>query len=155
MRCIRDPFATRGSFMREVSSRRPLTSLAVEAEAGMILGGAGPAHHRRNYVNSGETLDKRRARLILTRFGPDVRRVGQALADRLRAERPGRKGEGAISGLQSRLHAYGHPCSPDLNGIALGHVANEPSGRGITAIVIRLEWAWTGVRASVPGWSGR
>jgi hypothetical protein len=54
MRCIRDPFAPRGSFMREVSSRRPLTSLAAEAEAGMILGGAGPAHHRRNYVNSND-----------------------------------------------------------------------------------------------------
>jgi hypothetical protein len=89
----------------------------------------------------GEILDERRARLILARFGPEVRRVGQELADRLRAELPGRKVEGKVYGLPSLLHAYGHPRSADLTGIALGHVAYEPSGGGIRTIVIRLDWA--------------
>jgi hypothetical protein len=47
----------------------------------------------------GERLDERRARLILKRFGPEARRVGQALADRLQEEQPGRLVEGRVFGV--------------------------------------------------------
>jgi hypothetical protein len=88
----------------------------------------------------GETIDERRARLILARFGPEVRRVGQALADRLRAELPDRRIEGTVYGLPSRLHADQRPRRAELTGIALGHVADEPSGGGWKVIPISLKW---------------
>jgi hypothetical protein len=80
------------------------------------------------------------AGLILARFGPDVRRVGQELADRLRAELPDRRVEGKVYGLSSLLHAYQHPRRAELTGIALGHVAYEPNGGGWKVIPISLQW---------------
>lgn len=88
----------------------------------------------------GETLDERRARLILARFGPEAKRVGQARAARLRADVPGRVVEGKITGLPTLLHAYRAPRRADLTGICLGYVAYEPSGGGITVIPILLDW---------------
>jgi hypothetical protein len=88
----------------------------------------------------GETLDERRARLILARFGPEARRISQDLAARLRVERPGGRVEGKVYELATLLHAYRHPRSADLAGIGLGFVAYEPSGGGIMTIPIVLAW---------------
>jgi hypothetical protein len=88
----------------------------------------------------GETLDERRALLILARFGPEARRISQDLAARLRVERPGGRVEGKVYELATLLHAYRHPRSADLAGIGLGFVAYEPSGGGIMTIPIVLAW---------------
>ena len=88
----------------------------------------------------GETLDERRARLILARFGPAVERIGQALAARLRAELPGRKVEGKVYEVATLLHADRHPRSADLAGIGLGYVAYALSSGGIMTIPIVLAW---------------
>jgi hypothetical protein len=83
------------------------------------------------YLPLGEALDEARARAILARFGPEVKRIGQEFAERVRAEAPGRPVEGKVYGLETLLHAYRHPRGPELTGVALGHIAYEPSGGGI------------------------
>jgi hypothetical protein len=88
----------------------------------------------------GETLDDRRARLILARFGPEARRIGRGLATRLRAETPGRVVEGTTYGLNTLLAAYPDPRRKELTAIALGHIWYEPSGGGIKVIPILLDW---------------
>jgi hypothetical protein len=88
----------------------------------------------------GEMLDERRARLILTRFSPEARRVGQDLAVRLRAELPDRKVEGKLYGLPVLLHAYQQPRRAEVTGIALGHVADEPRGGGWRVLPLSLKW---------------
>ena len=100
------------------------------------------------YLPVGERLTPERAAAIVARFRDEVRAVGEAVAERLRAERPGRQVRGRVYGVDRVLEAFQVERGPGAWGVWIGDVAYRHEAGGRTAAVgIVWEWETGRVRA--------
>lgn len=96
----------------------------------------------------GATLDEARGRLILARFGPEAKQIGEALAARLRAQHPDAPIDARVFGLDTLLASYPHPRATQDYRIALGMIAFTTSSGSLGAVAIVLDWETGQVLAS-------
>ena len=125
---------------------------------GSIIGGAAvgrrgeweeaTTEHEPWYLPVGERLAPERAAAVVVRFGAEARAVGERVAARLRAERPGRQVRGRVYGVRLVLEAFQVERGPTAWGIWIGDVTYPHEAGGRTASVgIVLEWETGRVRA--------
>ena len=90
------------------------------------------------YLPVGERLTPERAAAIVARFRDEVRAVGEAVAARLRAERPGREVRGRVCGVDRVLEAFRVERGPGAWGVWVGDVGyrHEAGGRTVSVGIV-------------------